>query len=411
MKISAQSSHQPWFWSGIGIGLILVFGQFERWQFSKTMAIYLHDGLILGWLVSLGWLHRVEWLNLAWFKLKFHQYRQELIGLSWLGLGWALAGVQAQDFSVWWRPGFYLLRLIVGWAFAQFLVKLWPKSLAGFYPKFLIMIGSLIAWLGLIQYFWLPDTRFLKTFGWDDHYYRLISTLLDPGFTGLILVLTFIGLITWQSRRQIGLQFLGLIGLELALLLTYSRASYLSFGVALIWLWWQSWRRHQFHRPTVGLTVLAIIILIAGIKFLPQVTGEGVRLERTSTITSRWNTNFLALQQLSLSQWWLGKGLFVTKPINQVSESTLPDHAQLPDNILVNLLTGIGWGGILVAIKVWGGKAWKWWQRAPIWLQCLWLATLVHSLFNNSLFQPQIWLLLQLWTALHNQKQPTETKA
>src|SRR5688572_7671325 len=52
-----------------------------------------------------------------------------------------------------------------------------------FKEKYLNLIGfSLILFLalGLLQYIFLPDLRFLKNIGFDDHLYRLTSTFLDP---------------------------------------------------------------------------------------------------------------------------------------------------------------------------------------------------------------------------------------
>src|SRR3989338_6680935 len=41
--------------------------------------------------------------------------------------------------------------------------------------------------LGLGQYIFLPDTRFLLSYGWDEHYWRLIGTVLDPNYMGVMM--------------------------------------------------------------------------------------------------------------------------------------------------------------------------------------------------------------------------------
>ena len=43
----------------------------------------------------------------------------------------------------------------------------------------------------VFNYFIFPDVRSLAVDQWDPHYYRLVGSLLDPGFTGIILVLFF----------------------------------------------------------------------------------------------------------------------------------------------------------------------------------------------------------------------------
>jgi len=59
--------------------------------------------------------------------------------------------------------------------------------------KKLLLYSSLtLAIFGITQYLLVPDTRFLATNGWDDHYYRVISTFGDPSYVGAILLLGLI---------------------------------------------------------------------------------------------------------------------------------------------------------------------------------------------------------------------------
>lgn len=395
-----KSENKFWLiWGGV-IMAVATLGQLQRWQIAPAVAVYLQDILLAGWLITWWWHtgHHLpnratwqKWLPAGWW-----------IALVWLCLGWGVTALN--QWSQLLRPALYLVRLLAVWAFAQSLAASWPKAQTWVARLSLSVAGGLIFLWGLFQFIWLPDTRFLKTFGWDDHYHRLIGTLFDPGFTGLLLIMTLVGLVSWQTAKMSKRELLtkwGLIAGSLALtvgvLLTYSRASYVSLAISLAWLSWRSWQQRQL--PIVLVSLLAIVCLVVGIPFLPKPAGEGVKLERTSTINSRLDTSRSALQQLKPIEWWLGRGLFVTKPVAPTNTSTLPDHAQLPDNLLVALLTGVGIGGILVGSKLFAKPAWQWWWMQPVWLQSMWLAVLTHSLFNNSLFQPQIWFFLQLWTA------------
>lgn len=393
----------------IGLGLIALasLGQLQRVQITTSLAVYLQDIGIFLWLLIYQWRHQYQNWNLPTLKTFFKLKPAIFWTLSWIFFGWVLALVQTGDWQLLIRPVLYLLRLslilVFGHSLAKRLSFVWPAQSKKILPTVAIIFGLCILFWGLLQYFWLPDTRFLKTFGWDDHYYRLISTLFDPGFTGLILGITLFGWLGWVgaevSRRSslkpwskilwllISISLLG------GILLTYSRASYLAIGLGLGWLGFKNRRNRQSH--LLWLSLILILILELGTFILPARTGEGVNLQRTSTIISRIDTNQLAIKNLSFSQWWLGKGLFVTNRHQTLSQ--LPDHAQLPDNIFVTFLTGIGLGGLLVLVKLWGQKSWLYWQGLTSWIQSIWIAVLVHSLFNNSLFQPQIWLLLQLW--------------
>jgi hypothetical protein len=169
--------------------------------------------------------------------------------------------------------------------------------------------------------FLATDTRFLKTFGWDDHYYRLISTLFDPGFSGLILGNTLLGWIGWVPEKLLGKYHsqvwlkIGWLcisfGFMAGILLTYSRASYLAIAIGLGWLGLNLWQKVKI---SLRLTSLILVLTLGlGVFILPQPTGEGANLLRVSTINSRLNTSRFAMENLSPLEWWLGNGLFVSK--------------------------------------------------------------------------------------------------
>lgn len=402
------SENKALLWSGIAIIVLTSLGQLIRWQLTDAVAVYLQDLLVALWLGYASISARAQFRELVSRVSQLFRWPW-IIGLVWILLGWSMVLIEQHTAVPLLRAGLYCVRLVAGLSFAWLLTSIWPPRFSRLYTLLLVGFGGLIGIWGLLQYYLLPDTRFLKTFGWDDHYYRLISTLFDPGFTGLILVLTLVGIVfvSWPELKlqaaQRWLQWCQaacLIVLTAALLLTYSRASFVAFGVAAAWCGWQVWRRN--HHWQLGLVALMLAVMLGGLPFLPRPTGEGVDLTRTSTINSRIDTNRMALRQLTSREWWLGSGLFAGKPAP--SNPELPDHAQLPDNILVTLLTGIGLGGLLVWAKIGSLPALRAFSQSPTWLQAMWLAVLSHSLFNNSLFQPHIWLLLMLWTAHLNLK-------
>lgn len=175
---------------------------------------------------------------------------------------------------------FYFLRIgsYLGFFLAIYnLVRLKP-----IYKKILflslIVISLEVAFLGLAQYFLLPDLRFLYSFGWDDHLYRLVGTFLDPGFTGIILSLGSLLAFCLFLKEKKALFFWIMVFLSLCLLLTYSRASFLAFlvGLAMIFTKWKK--------------VLAIavgVVFLSSTVVLPRPEGYGVRLERTHSIIQR----------------------------------------------------------------------------------------------------------------------------
>ncbi|PIY79331.1 MAG: hypothetical protein COY81_02855, partial [Candidatus Pacebacteria bacterium CG_4_10_14_0_8_um_filter_43_12] len=85
----------------------------------------------------------------------------------------------------------------------------------------------------LVQYLLLPDTRYLYLFGWDDHYYRLIGPLLDPNLSGILFVLTSWLIVAWRKLLPKAIVVSLLMMTILAIVLSYSRATYLSAIISL----------------------------------------------------------------------------------------------------------------------------------------------------------------------------------
>ncbi len=168
--------------------------------------------------------------------------------------------------------------------------------------KTLLFVFVIIIVSGLIQYNLIPDFHFLQFWGWDNHLYRLASTFLDPGFAGIMLILGIILLIPLfihkLTRPLIYLFIITITGI-ISLALTFSRASYIAFFIAL-----SSW--YLFTRkiiPVIGLTVALLIM----IQLAPKPEGEGVNLTRTSTINFRltnWNNSLNVFNHNRL--WGIG---------------------------------------------------------------------------------------------------------
>lgn len=92
----------------------------------------------------------------------------------------------------------------------------------------LIISGVALSVIGLLQFIFLPDLRFLQQYGWDPHYFRAASTFLDPNFLGSFLVLS---LLLWYQKNTFPKKYFiwGFTLIYLALLVTFSRGSYLGF--------------------------------------------------------------------------------------------------------------------------------------------------------------------------------------
>ncbi|OGD55938.1 MAG: hypothetical protein A3J48_04185 [Candidatus Doudnabacteria bacterium RIFCSPHIGHO2_02_FULL_46_11] len=322
----------------------MIFGEFQR---LPGLPLYLHDLVLIGFLL----------VNLRRLKL----FRPIL----WFALAAFVSLVMAAfklPFNKILTAALYLLRFLA----YSLLIDLKIDR------RWLLIFSSGVALLGLAQYFFVPDTRFLAGLNWDDHYYRLLSTLLDPNFTGIILVLglVLIYLSRPVSKRLLGLHFL-------ALLLTYSRSSYLALVAAALYL---AWLKKKLQWFVLGLAILALALVL-----LPRPGGEGVKLERVLSGQQR------------LTNYRLGIDLWRQSPVFGLGFNTLKYYRDNPlshsagglDSSLLFVLATTGIVGLLAYLNL---------------LRCLWkkslllrvslVALLVHSLFVNSLFYSfaMIWL-------------------
>lgn len=228
-----------------------------------------------------------------------------------------------------------------------------------------------LAILGLLQYLVIPDTRFLASLNWDDHYYRLISTVFDPNYLGLIFVL---GLILFN------LQILPSLILLIALLLTYSRSSYLSLAAVIFFL-------VVFKKK---FKYLWLILIFALLPVLPRPGGEGVKLERVFSINQRLANYREGLQLIKVSPVF-GLGF---NTLRYYRQDFVSHAASGLDSSLLFVLATTGVIGLLAYLN-WVKNLWQ----TSLLVKLSLVAILVHSLFQNSLFYPLI--MIWLWSIVY----------
>lgn len=267
----------------------------------------------------------------------------------------------------------YLVRWIVYTLFFASIIQLIKaKNLR----SLLCLIGLIIVVTGFVQYFAFPDIRPLQYLEWDPHYYRLVGTFLDPGFTGLLLVFTLILFIDQPILWIIS---------YLAFALTYSRASYLAFLVSMAYISWKQKVRKFF--------IKILLLFVLTIFLLPRAPdGEGVKLERTSSIQAR------------IESWKTAWGIFIHHPVLGVGFDTyryaqkgnLKSHSGAgADSSLLFVAATTGFVGLLTYL---------WYlRRLP---KPYLVALLVHSLFLNSLFYPGVMVWLSLLIPFWSDSQP-----
>jgi len=322
----------------------------------------------------------------------------------------------------------YLLRWIfyAGLYFVLFDLKERLPWLKKGWSCFLIIIGSTVAVFGLIQYFLWPNLKALEVLGYDPHFYRVVGSFLDPGFTGIILVLTLILLVNYHGSCQVfspkkthkGSPFWGSpsgrafraspctchpflvisgIIVYIALALTYSRASWLAFlvGIMIIILMKKAWK----------ILPLLLVLVVATFYLLPRPAGEGGKMERTYTIEARL-TNYRQALIIAKDHPFFGVGFniyrYAQRNYGFIEKDWQVSHAGAGvDSSWLFVLATTGIFGILGYLGIWGKviqkvKGVK--REKKVIILASIGALFVHSFFLNSLFYP--WVMAWVWFLL-----------
>jgi O-antigen ligase len=261
--------------------------------------------------------------------------------------------------------------------------------------KLLITLGLTVLVTGIGQYLFSPDVRSLAVSEWDPHYFRVVGTILDPGFIGEMLLLFIIYLFT-RPLKNLKLNVFLIFLTYAAFSLTYSRSSFLAAFLALAFFaqFKKSWKTF-----IIGSVVLGVTLLI-----LPRAPGgEGVKLERTSSIEARilnWKNTLAVISRNPV----LGVG-FDTYRYAQKHYGFLDNNVWLKSHagagadsslLFVTATTGIiGLVFYLLFLK-------SLWSVIPVnmTLRLSLVSLLVHSVFLNSLFYPFILVWLAILTAV-----------
>lgn len=287
---------------------------------------------------------------------------------------------------------FYTVRfgtyILLGWeiysgAYPQIRNNIW---------QILIVSGLTLAVLGLLQFIFLPDLRFMIQYGWDPHFYRTASTFLDPNFLGGFLALTLI--LLYQNpvkSKKLSILFFALI--YIALLTTFSRSSYGLFLIGFLTL--------AFLKKSATLAFLTAIlfaVLLYSFQFQNAAVNRVTPLDRDETASLRFST------------WQQGLDIFLKNPVLGIGfnaynialrQYRLGDEQFLAgkgsttnDSSLLHILATTGLLGVFAYFLFIFGMIKS---RNPVLISGI-FGLLGHSFFVNSLFYPfiLIWVILSI---------------
>lgn len=357
--------------------LCLLFGQLGAIPLGDGVILYLQD-------IALSLMIFVAIVRHGLLE-KFRRFRlfRPIAFFAVLGVVSLIANISYYPSWVIGKGSLYLIRWTV-YAFAYGMVLVSSFS-ARFWLWWLTSFGVALSAIGLVQFVWYPDLRNLWYLGWDPHYYRVFATLLDPNYVGILLVLTFFVLafmfVRYVRFRIWVVLLMGMVGL--ALLLTYSRSSYLAFlagvGAAIVLL--KRWKEGLF---------LVLLFLLA-VVYIPKPGGDTLSLDRYDSTLSR------------IQNWGQTIARIGERPIFGYGFNARPflSGAGIDSSVLfVAATTGIV-----------GLVSYLWLIIAQVRLalrsknthfKMLVIssvsAVLVHSLFVNSLFYP--WVMIWMWVLI-----------
>lgn len=144
---------------------------------------------------------------------------------------------------------FFLLRFLSYFFISQVILNCIDKEKIANWLNLITFTGFVFILFGFFQLLFFPDLTSLTAYGWDPHQKRIVSTVLDPNFAGLIFVFIFTisttSLLFLKKTLNSNLNknylffFLILIFSITSVILTFSRSSYLAlisaaFAIGLI---------------------------------------------------------------------------------------------------------------------------------------------------------------------------------
>ncbi|MDP3724022.1 MAG: O-antigen ligase family protein [bacterium] len=244
--------------------------------------------------------------------------------------------------------------------------------------------------LGFAQLFFFPDLGFLVEWGWDPHYGRLVSTMLDPNFASF---LASVGVLIMLVRRNMR----GAVFCMVAVLLAFSRSGTIGLAAGLL-------SACFFFRRRQLVTFFAVFLVLSGFFFFFRSNLERERnIDRQASLQGREVTVNRALE-LGKRNLIFGVGFnrFRDASLDQglLDEKDVIVHSTgSADNSLLFLWATTGVVGIAAfGWIVWSLVYWLWGQgeEARWWIVGA-IGWMTHAQAVNSLFFVPIVFVMLWW--------------
>ncbi len=364
--------------------LVIISGQLIRIPFGAGNLTPVDIGLII---TSIFLIFKIKLYNPPLFIKFFLAF----LATGLISLIFSPLNLSFTEFS---NSLFYLIRLSL---FAFFLLLCFSDKSKPFRSRIqsiLLYSGISLAILGLLQFIFLPDLSFLSKDGWDPHFFRTVSTFLDPNFVGAYFVLT---LLLFLQRRVFypKWQILFFAVVFLAVLTTFSRSSYLMFLISGLSI---SWLKKSIKTALLILTLFAILLL--SFQIYTQVVAKPRNINREQSASFRlttWQQGLDIFQKSPLFGVGYNSYRYALQKYDLADNQFIESHGSSGnDSSLLFIMATTGLIGLIFYLLFLITLA-RFGLSENIALPSAVIGLLVHSLFANSLFYPAIllWLFLK----------------
>ncbi len=349
-----------------GCFIALIIGEFGRYPFGTSGGVQLMDVMVLlTLLLFLIW----KVINKEKIVLPFvWKWLWPFYGVGLLSLLISVSFFPVMDVV---KGVLYLLRFFL-YSSILLIVPSVPNP-----KKILITTGVAVALLGFLQFLFFPNFEFLTQFGFDPHQYRLTSTFLDPNFVGIFLVIILS--LTFEKKMW-GTSAI----IAVAILLTYSRSTYLFLGILL--LGWGMTTSKKFLLIFLTCVVLGLFIPRVSERIMGGFTVDSSAVERFES----WQDGWRVFQNYPLIGVGLGNYRVAQEQLNLFKVYS-PEGGHAGGGVDSSLLFVLASTGVIGL----GCYLWFWFQvfRKKKNLRIIIIGLFIASQFVNALFFPPIMLL------------------
>lgn len=267
------------------------------------------------------------------------------------------------------------------------------KKTFNFSTSTLLISSIALANAGILQLLLFPNLLFLTQNGWDPHFFRNVSTFLDPNFIGAFYVLSLIFILGYKTSRKLKVFLFALF--FISLLTTFSRSSYLMFLISGI--------TFSYFKKSLKMSITFLILfafLFFGFQFYSTLVTTPRNISREQSASFR------------ISSWQQGLSIFQKSPVFGVGYNSyhyalekyklgdnqfLKSHGSTSnDSSLLTILSTTGIVGFIfyICFLIYFFKSS--FKGNNLLIVSAIPSLLIHSFFANSLFYPPIFLFLLL---------------